>query len=260
MKETLTTIITCKNEADNIAACIESIRHISDEILIADSGSTDDTLQIVRDLGGCRIIEREYVNAGNFKNWAIPQAQCDWVLIVDSDERITNALQADIRRVVDCDGGYDGYWIYRLNYFLGHPVHHSGWGNDKVLRLFRRDLGSYQEYTDHTEVAVTSNRVGKLRNRMLHYTFTSYDSYLTKLHHYSQQQAERWHRQGVQPKLWHLCANGPLRFLRSYVVQGGFLDGIPGLQISALTGYYSFMKQARLWALWHGQSPVSGLK
>src|SRR5262245_65872301 len=96
----LTVLIPCKNERLNIKDCIESVRGIADEILVADSGSTDGTLDIVRELGGCRIIEREYVNSANFKNWAIPQAKHEWVLVVDADERVTPDLAEEIRTVL----------------------------------------------------------------------------------------------------------------------------------------------------------------
>ena len=92
MTAKLTVLIPCKDERRNIRACIESVQAIADEILIADSGSTDGTLDIVRDIGGCRIIEREYINSANFKNWAIPQARHEWVLVVDADERVTPEL------------------------------------------------------------------------------------------------------------------------------------------------------------------------
>src|SRR6476660_7931302 len=100
MKTKLTVIIPCKDERRNIRPCIESIREVADEILIADSGSTDGTLDIVREMGGCRIIERDYINSANFKNWAIPQCQHEWVLVLDADERITAELSAEIREVL----------------------------------------------------------------------------------------------------------------------------------------------------------------
>jgi len=85
MNEQLTVIIPCKNERMNIRPCIESAKLVADEVLVSDSGSSDGTLDIIRDCGGCRVIKREYINSGNFKNWAIPQAAHPWVLIVDAD-------------------------------------------------------------------------------------------------------------------------------------------------------------------------------
>ena len=101
MRAKLTCLVPCKNEAANIEACIESFREIADEVLIADSGSTDETKEIVRALGGCKLIEREFVNYADFKNWAIPQATNEWVLIVDADERITPELAAEIRALLE---------------------------------------------------------------------------------------------------------------------------------------------------------------
>src|SRR3954469_7033361 len=105
----LTVLIPCKDEIQHIRACIDSVRPIADEILVADSGSTDGTLDVVRSLGGCRLIEREYVNSANFKNWAIPQASHEWVLVVDADERVTPQLVGEIRRLFDFPPPYDGY-------------------------------------------------------------------------------------------------------------------------------------------------------
>src|SRR3954454_22950201 len=96
MAKKLTVIIPCKDERETIAACIASAQQIADEVLLADSGSTDGTLEIARGLG-CRIIEREYGTSGEFKNWAIPQAAHEWVFILDADERITLKLAAEIR-------------------------------------------------------------------------------------------------------------------------------------------------------------------
>ncbi|HEV3023714.1 MAG TPA: glycosyltransferase, partial [Pirellulales bacterium] len=100
MKHKLTVIIPCKNERKNIRPAVESARRVADEVLVADSGSTDGTLDIVRSIGGCRIIEREYVNSGNFKNWAIPQAAHAWVLILDADERVSEPLAAEINALL----------------------------------------------------------------------------------------------------------------------------------------------------------------
>lgn len=244
----LTVIIPCKDERRNIRHCIESVRGLAGEILVADSGSTDGTLEIVAGLGGCRVIEREYRHSGDFKNWAIPQAEHPWVLIVDADERVTSELADEIRCTL-ARPAHDGYWIYRENYFLGHRIRWGNWRRDKVLRLFRRDLGRYEGDTDHAEVRVSSGRVGRLRYRLRHFTYWTYAQYFRKFHRYSQQQAQQWFDQGRRPSFWRLLASGPLRFLQGYILQGGFLDGLAGLQLAALTGFYSFAKQAQLWQL-----------
>jgi glycosyltransferase involved in cell wall biosynthesis len=253
MKQKLTVIIPCKNERKNIRPCIESAKRVADEVLVADSGSTDGTLDIVREIGGCRVIQREYIHSGNFKNWAIPQATHPWVLIVDSDERVTEALAAEINRLLQGEPQRDGYQIYRANYFLGHRIRFSSWGWDKVLRLFRRDMGRYIGESDHAEVHVASNSVGRLRGKLEHFTYWTYDQYFQKLHRYTVQGAQNKRQAGKHATLAYMLLSPPLRFLHCYVIRLGFLDGLAGLQVSMLTGYSSFVKQVRLWELEHAR-------
>jgi glycosyltransferase involved in cell wall biosynthesis len=251
MRQKLTCIVPCRNERDNIAACISSIRDIADEILVCDSGSEDDTMDIARRVGGakCRIVRREYVHSGDFKNWAIPQVACEWVLIVDADERLTDALRNEITTLLQVVPACDGYWIYRANHFMGRPIHYGGLQHDCCLRLFRRDLGRYVGPNDHAEVRVSTGRVGRLRNRMEHYSFRTYDDWFRKLHRYTTFQAQLWHEQGRRPRFLNLLFRPIVRFARDYVIQFGFLDGSVGLQYAMLQAFYSFMKQARLWEL-----------
>ena len=249
MRHKLTCLIPCKDERMNIRPCIESFQEIADEVLIADSGSTDGTLDIVRDVGGCRIIEREYRDSGDFKNWAIPQAEHEWILLVDADERATPEMCAEIRNVLAGEPAYDGYWIRRDNHLMGHRIRYSGFQNDSVVRLFRRDLGRYTGPSDHGEVEISTGKVGTLKTRFLHYTCWDYDLYFTKFDRYTTLQAKQWHEAGRRPSYFGLLFRGPFRFFRAYVLQRGFLDGMVGVQLSMLAGFYSFMKQARLWEL-----------
>jgi glycosyltransferase involved in cell wall biosynthesis len=245
MPGALTVLIPCKNERENIRACIESAQGVADAVLVADSGSTDGTLEIARKLG-CRVIEREYRTSGDFKNWAIPQADQEWLLILDADERITPKLAAEIRGVL-ANPRHEGYWIYRRNHFLGHPIHFGPWKNDRCLRLFRRDLGRYVGATDHAEVQLSRGTVGRLGARMTHYTCTSYAQYLPKLARYADVQSRIWHAEGRRARLHHLLLKFPLRFLQGYVLRLGFLDGLAGLQVCFLVAYLSFLKHAYLW-------------
>lgn len=251
MSNKLTVIIPCKNEREHLRACIRSARPIADEVLVADSGSTDGTLEIARELG-CRVIEREYGTSGDFKNWAIPQATHEWVLILDCDERATPALAAEIRGELAAPR-HDGYWIYRRNHFLGHPIRFGPWKNDRCLRLFRRDLGRYVGPTDHAEVELSRGTVGRLRERMTHYTCSSYSQYLPKLARYADVQARIWHAAGRRTNLAQLLLRFPLRLLQGYVWRLGFLDGAAGLQVCVLVAYLSYLKHAYLWQLQNGR-------
>lgn len=171
MSEKLTVLIPCKNESQNIRDCIESARPVADEILVADSLSTDDTLEIVRGLGGCRIIEREFVDYANFKNWAIPQAAHPWVLVLDADERVTETLAAEIRETLAHDNpALDAYHMRRDNFFLGRQIRHCGWNRSTIIRLFRRDACRYGPARVHEQLDVRSDRVGTLHGKLLHYT------------------------------------------------------------------------------------------
>ncbi|QDS96862.1 glycosyltransferase family 2 protein [Adhaeretor mobilis] len=254
MSNQLTVLIPCKDESLNILPCIESAQSIADEILVADSGSTDGTLEMVSERGGCRVIEREYVNSADFKNWAIPQASHPWVLILDADERITKHLAAEIRQTLaNPDKNIDGYWIGRQNHFIGHRIKHCGWNRDGVIRLFRRDDVRYQERWVHAKMEIAPERVARLKETMLHYTTWSTDDYCEKLNRYANWSVTNYVAEGRQPSAVAIFLSAPLRFLQLYLFRGGFLDGIPGFQVCMYSAFYSFMKQAKLWEVSHGR-------
>jgi glycosyltransferase involved in cell wall biosynthesis len=234
-----------------LAACVASVREIAAEIIVADSGSTDGSLEIAQSLG-CRVIEREYRTSGDFKNWAIPQAVHPWVLVVDCDERITPPLAAEIRDVL-AEPRQDGYRIPRRNHFLGRPIRFGPWHSDRCLRLFRRESGRYEGPSDHGDVRIASGRVGALVAPMDHFTIGSWEQWLAKLDRYSRVQAAQWHTAGRRPSYLRLLLTPPLRFFRDYILRLGFMDGAIGLQISWSAAFYSFMKQARLWELHHAR-------
>jgi glycosyltransferase involved in cell wall biosynthesis len=251
MTQPLTVLIPCKNEREQLAACIGSVQELATEVLVADNGSTDGSLEIARALGA-RIIEREYRTYGDFLNWAIPQATHPWLLVLDSDERITSRLAAEIRAELERPQ-YDGYRILRRNHFLGRAVRFGPWHSDRCLRLFRRDLGRYEGPSDHGSAQIAGGRVGEFSAPMDHYTITSWEQWIHKLDRYSRVQAAEWHAAGRRPSYWRLLFTPPLRFFRDYVIRRGFMDGAIGLQISWSAAFYSFMKQARLWELHHAQ-------
>jgi glycosyltransferase involved in cell wall biosynthesis len=252
MPAKLTVLVPCKNERTNIGPCLDSVAIIADELLVADSGSTDGTLEYLRERGDCRIIEREYVVSGDFKNWAIPQARHDWVLIIDADERVSPALATEIRGILDEGPHYDGYWVTRNNHLMGHRVRYTDWARDRLIRFFRREVGRYEGPSDHGDIRVTTKLYGTLQSPLDHYTLWSWSHYLSKFDRYTRVQAEQWYDAGRKPSTRKMLLNPLLRFLRDYIQHRGFLDGAVGVQIAWMSAFYSFMKQARLWELHYG--------
>lgn len=247
MPEKLTVLVPCKNEERNIRDCLRSVRDIADELLVADSGSTDRTMEIAREFGA-RIIQREYVNSADFKNWAIPQAAHNWVMVVDADERVTPGLAREVRRVLDEGPRYDAYRVGRIGYFFGHRIRHCGWGRETLIRLFKREL-RYETKHVHADVVVPSGKIGRLRGELEHYTCWTFEQYFEKFGRYTTWSAMDLAEKGKKATLLKMLYKPLFRFLRQYVLQLGFLDGKAGLVLCGLSAFSVFTRYAKLWAM-----------
>ncbi|MBN2295668.1 MAG: glycosyltransferase family 2 protein [Pirellulales bacterium] len=248
----LTVLIPCSNERKNIRDCIRSIRAVADEILVADSGSTDGTLEIAAEMG-CRIIRREYINSADFKNWAIPQAAHPWVFIIDADERVPEALLGEVRAVLENPReDLDAYSCGFQDFFMGYALHYARWDTESI-RLIRRDVCRYQRRRVHANIDIDLNRVGRLKTQILHYSVWDYEDLIRKYNRYtSWGSRELWDR-GRRATFWSLLVRPTLRFLHTYIIRRGFLDGLPGLQACIMMAFFStFMKQAKLWQMQSG--------
>jgi glycosyltransferase involved in cell wall biosynthesis len=250
MSERLTVLIPCMNERQNIPECIESVRSIASEILIADSGSTDGTVEIADRMDGCRVIQHRWTGYANFKNWAMTHASHPWVLSVDADERVTPELAAEIRAVLaDAPDDVDAYSVRFKTYFMGHLLRFSSW-NNRAVRLFRRDRCRYIATRVHEKLDAAAARTRRLKGQLEHYSFWSYDEYFEKYLRYSKLCAEGLWDRGKRATPFRLLVRPFLRFLYLYILRGGFLDGVAGIQVCMLTAFfYSFSKQARLWEM-----------
>lgn len=249
----LTVLIPCRNERSNIVDCIESARQLGGEIIVADCGSDDGTLELIQREREVRLIEREFVNYADFKNWAIPQAAYEWVFILDADERISASLAAEIRGCVTSpDDGIDAYWVGRQTYFLGQPVQYGPWKNDGAYRLFRRDACRYGACRVHESLDVEPGRGRRLQHTLDHFTIRSYDDYFAKYTKYVRWSAQDLWDVGKRTTAARLLLRPFLRFFWLYVVQSGWRDGAAGVQTCMLQAFFvTFTKQARLWEMEH---------
>jgi len=245
----LTVLIPCKDERKNIRDCIRSVRGIADEILVADSGSTDGTLEIAGEMG-CRIIRREYVNSADFKNWAIPQAAHPWIFIVDADERVPEALRAEVRAILDDPrDDLDAYRCGFQDFFMGHALNHARWDTESI-RLLRRDVCLNPRRRVHADIDIDRDRVGRLKTRILQYSIWNYEDLIRKYNRYSSWGSQELWDRGRRATFWSLLLRPTFRFLHTYVIRGGFLDGLPGLQACVVMAFFgTFMKQAKLWQM-----------
>jgi len=249
----LSAIVTTFNEAERIG---ETLRRLSfaDEVLVVDSFSTDGTPEIARGCGA-KVVQHGYESPATQKNWAIPQAEHEWVLIVDADEWVTPELAEEIGRTTADANAADGYEIRRRNFFLGKEIKHSGWQNDWVVRLFRRERGRYAERQVH-EVMDVEGRGGRLQGCLLHHSYRSMEDYWRKLRRYAEWNAREARRREERVSLAYMMVHAPLRFLKAYLVQGGFLDGGHGLVVCLLTAVYAAAKDVRIWEMQQGAGEV----
>lgn len=227
--EKLTAIVPTRNEAHNIDGALQSLA-FADEIMVVDSYSTDATVEKARKYTDF-IIQRKFDYHASQKNWAIPQATHEWILLLDADERITPALQVEIQTILANPGDDVAYWIYRDNEFMGRHLKHSGIQGDKCIRLFRKSLCRYDDKLVHEEI-VAQGRVGSLKNRMFHNTYTTLDEYYSKINRYATLQSIDYSSKKRRISFYHLWIKPNIRFIKHYFICGGFMDGFPGYVFS----------------------------
>jgi len=240
------TVIT-RDEERNIGRCLAAL-DFADEIVVVDSGSSDRTFEIAR-----RYTDKVTVNPWpghrQQKNVAIDRAGGDWILSVDADEVVTPELREEILAARDAGfPGGDGYWIARKSFFLGRWIAHCGWYPDYHLRLFRRDQGRFGGLNPHDKVEL-DGPTSRFANPMLHFTYPDLGTYVARLNSYTSIAARELADHGAHARLRHFTLSPLATFLKMYLFKAGFLDGREGLLLSALSGYYVFVKYLKLWEL-----------
>jgi len=242
----LSVIVPTFNEEATLTACLDSVA-FADDILVVDSFSTDRTVALARERGA-RVVQRAYGYSAQQKNWAIPQALHEWVLLVDADERVSETLRLEIEALLSRGPEADGYWIRRANHFLGRRIRFCGWGSDRVIRLFRRDVSRYQDRQVHAEIDL-KGPLPILKHPLEHHTFRSWDQYWRKLEMYSEWGARQMYLEGRRTGGAQMLLRPLARFVRMYVLKGGFLEGAHGVALSLLGAFTVYLKHARLWEM-----------
>ena len=246
MEKLSVTIIT-KNEEARIADALRSVA-FADEAVVVDCGSADRTVEIARGLGA-RVVHHDWPGHVAQKNYAVGHASHRWVLSLDADERVSPELAERVQNTLRAPDAA-GYRVRRRTWYLGRWIRHCGWYPDSRVRLFDRERARWGGIDPHDLVEV-DGPVGTLDADLLHYSYDDIADHLRTIDGFTTIGARRYFELGRRAGVTDLLVRPPLAFLNKYVVKRGFLDGIPGLVVCLLHGYYVLLKYAKLWELAH---------
>jgi len=247
----LSVLIPSFNSEKTIGSTLESVRW-ADEILLCDSYSTDKTVQIAKEYGA-RIIQHEYINSARQKNWAIPQCQYEWVLIVDTDEIVEEGLKEETRsRLKEDEIAFDAFRIPRKNFLYGKWIRHADLYPDYQIRLFRKGKARYHEREVHAHVVVTG-KVGTFEQHLRHNGFKDLSTWLIKVERYTRYERDECLKQNKPFQIVRHLVGAPLIFCNTFFLKLGFLDGYRGFLLSVLDAFYYFLIGARLWEMTHSR-------
>lgn len=239
----LSTVIITKDEEENIKQCLDSIKAISDEIVIVDSGSRDKTLEIAKKYKA-KIYKRKFDTFDKQKSYAVSKAKGDWVFSLDADEVATEALQKEIREAIKSTE-YTGFLIPRRNIILGKEIKHTRWSPDVHVWLWRRGKGKWTSGV-HSEVQV-KGKVGRLENSKIHYQYETIAEFFDMLNSYTQEEAKEKVAKGIGFSYLRLFFDPALSFFRRFIYKKGFLDGWRGFVLSYQMAIYRMTTWVKIW-------------
>jgi len=246
------TVITF-NEESNIKAACESVAW-ADEILVVDSNSTDAT----RDLAsgcGARVIVNSWPGFGAQKHFAVEQARYDWIFSLDADERVSDELRGAIEVLKTRPEAElaDGFLISRRTFYQNRWIRGGGWYPDRQLRLFNRTKGRWKQRHIHESIEMNSGAcIGELQGDLLHYTSPNAAHHHRMIgERYAPLAAQQMFEEGRRTSIFGVVSAGPAAFIRSFVLKGGFRDGVAGFTIASFAAHHAFLKHLMLWEKQH---------
>jgi glycosyltransferase involved in cell wall biosynthesis len=256
---TLSVCIITFNEESNIVRTLDSVKAMSDEIVIVDCGSTDRTVALAESYGA-RVFAEPWKGFAPQKNSCLAKATCDWVLSLDADEEVSPELArsiADVKAAVESHA-FDGYEVARRNLYLKRWLKRAGYYPDRKLRLVRRGMGQFTLRAVHEDM-ITAGRVGRLSGDLIHHAYPTLESFIEHSNRYSSLAAEMVVAEGRPAfSALNIFVRPVVRFVYNYFFRFGFLDGREGLLVLLTHAAYVSWKYAKAWDLARrAEPPVS---
>jgi len=244
----LSALIITYNEEIHMRELLSDLS-FADEIIVVDSYSKDNTKAIATSFPNVKFLEREFKNYTDQRNFAIDQANNDWILFIDADERLTPEFKQEVVETISQEPEFSAYLVYRIFMFRDEILHFSGWQTDKIHRLFNKQKARYtSERLVHEKLDV-QGKTGKMKHKIIHYSYADYDSYKAKMISYGKLKALEPKRRELKPNFFHFCIKPFYKFLHQYLIRLGFLDGKKGIIIcylNALSVYERYREVKRL--------------
>ncbi|MCB1050116.1 MAG: glycosyltransferase family 2 protein [Acidobacteria bacterium] len=254
----ITAIVTSFNEEKNIGECLQSLAWC-DDIMLVDSFSSDRTVELAKLIPRVRVVQRHYFGAAAQKNWAIDQIKEGWVLILDADERVSPELRWEIESLLAGQPKSNAYTLHRQVYFMHRKIRYSGWQHDRVARLFLAGQAHYENKRVHAKL-LTNGEAPRLRNSLIHFMADDFHEYARRILKYSYWGGAQLWRDGKRANFMQILPRSLWRFIRTYFLQLGILDGMHGMVFCLLQAYGTYMKWAMVWGWTQqqkaGQEPV----
>jgi len=244
-KQKLSALIITLNEEFHIKSLLEDLS-FADEIIVVDSFSNDQTVEIVNSFKNVKLIQNEFVNFTAQRNFAIDQAKNNWVLFMDADERLTPDLKLEIIETINSENPLSAYLVYRTFMFKNVKLHFSGWQTDKIFRLFDKTKCRYAEELFVHEKLNVQGAIGKMKNKIIHFSYSDFQNYKNKMRSYGILKAREKHQKGLKPNTLMLYFHPLYTFLYKFIVRLGFLDGAKGAVICYLNSYSIYVRYKEL--------------
>ncbi|MRS16509.1 glycosyltransferase [Enterobacteriaceae bacterium RIT691] len=253
MPARLSVVMIAKNAADLLPDCLASVQW-ADEIIVLDSGSSDNTIEVARSLGAQVHVNTDWQGYGIQRQRAQALATGDYILMIDTDERVTPELEQSLHAVLAAPQPDTVYSIARRNFFLGRFMRHSGWYPDRVLRLYERSRWQYNANLVHESLECRDAKVVELKGDLKHLTCRDFAGFQQKQLAYATAWAQERHQKGKKASLGGIFGHTLGAFIKTLLLRGGVLDGAQGWLLAVVNAQYTFNKYTELWALNHGFS------
>jgi glycosyltransferase involved in cell wall biosynthesis len=242
----ISVVIITFNEEKNIGRCLNSVKDIADEIVVVDSFSTDQTEMICREFG-VKFIQKEFLGYVEQKHFANSQAQNEWILSLDADEALSEKLKNEILQIKRTQTTADAYQMPRLTNYIGKWIRHTDWYPDKKIRFYNRNKARWQGTNPHDYIATDANaKVASLKGDLLHYSYYSIHQHIAQLNKFTEIGAEEAFKKGKKAPLYKIFINPIWKFVYSYFLRLGFLDGYKGFLVCAISAFATFAKYVKL--------------